>query len=355
MELHRIAPADIAGALGLSEASAWSFAHNIERHYKEPRLQKVGRKERLIDALYAPGKKKLRKLHQWFLENRLYHPFAHGGMRHRSCFTSATRHLDARGIWTRDASDCFPNVKPDAFYKELTALGFRHDTARLLTLLCTIRNRLPQGSPVSNDALNLFFWRADAELASQAIVDKCRYTRVADDFVVSSRGGLRGARMAKIVEDQLAARDIPANKKKRRQSGFQSNAAVQTVHNINVSLRHGTAIVRKHLIQARNLAEVYVRACRSVQADTLESVASKRQSLAGWMYYCRQAKYSPAKTLYTLIRAGDRHVERKLAAMEISAYKGRWWVVCRSRNEPRRIARVWRSRKSGTLAAPSAA
>ncbi len=158
------------------------------------------------------------------------------------------------------------------------------------------------------------------------------------------------------MEEQLTARAIPVNKKKRRQSGFQSNAAIQTVHNINVSLRHGTTIVKAHLVQARALAEIYVPACRSIQPDTLESVASKRQSLAGWMYYCRQAKYGPAKSLYNLIRAGDRHVERKLAALGISAHKGRWWVVCHKQSRPRRLARVWRSHKAKmAMAATSAA
>ncbi len=355
MELHRIAPADIAGTLALSEGEAWDFAHNIERQYKEPRLTKVGHKDRLIDALYKPGKKKLRKLHRWFQDRRLYHPCAHGGIRRRSCFTSAARHLGARGVWTRDAKDCFPSVKPDAFCKELKTLGFRHDTARLLTMLCTVRGRLPQGSPVSNDALNLFFWRADARTFEAGGPEQCRYTRVADDFVISDRRGLRGVALTKIVEEELVARGIPVNKKKRRQTGFQSNAAIQTVHNINVSQRHGTTITEQHMIQARTLAENYVAACRSVQSDSLEAVASKRQSLAGWMYYSRQAKYGPAKSLDSLIRAGDRHVARKLAIVNISAHKGRWWLVCPKRNEPKRIARVWRSRAAPTLLIASSA
>ena len=348
MDVRGISPADVAAALGLSEGEAWHFAHNIERFYKPARLQQIGRKSRLIDAMTDRAKALLRKLHRLCQRERLYHGAAHGGVRRRSCFTSAVLHLGSRGLWTRDAKDCFPSVSPSEFCKELRAMGFRHDAAKLLTLLCTVRGRIPQGSPSSNDALNLFLWRADENIACVAAHNGCRYGRVADDFVVSDRRGLRGDEAVQVVEDELKSRGIKVNKKKRRKAGFQPNSSVQVVHSITVNRRNGTAICDEHADRARQLADTFVAAARSVQASTFEAVACKRRTLVGMMHYSRQAKFGPAKYLFRQLRAGDRRVARKLAKMNITADKGRWWLVHKKRNEPKRIAAVWRIRLGAT-------
>src|SRR4051794_15482660 len=115
--------------------------------------------------MLAKPKRMFKRLHAWFQANRLAHPAAHGGVRKRSCFTSARLHL-ARHTWTRDVADCFPSVSEELFRAELLALGFSAETAHILTRLCIVRGGIPQGSPISNDALNLYLWRVDQAMAS---------------------------------------------------------------------------------------------------------------------------------------------------------------------------------------------
>ena len=86
-------------------------------------------------------------------------------------------HLGSKAIAIRDIADCFPSVSTDRLRKKLLALGFRSDTARLLAGLLTCKDRIPQGSPTSNDALNLYEYDLD-ETLTRACGSTSRYTRM---------------------------------------------------------------------------------------------------------------------------------------------------------------------------------
>jgi hypothetical protein len=341
-----VVPEHVAEAMGLSVDRAWSLARHIDACYKPRRMQWVGKKHRPIDALYREPKRLLRKLHGFLQRIRLSHPRAHGGVRGRSCFTSAKTHVGRqRRVWTRDAANCYPSIRPAVIHRELRAIGFRHDTARLLTSLFSYRGGVPQGSPASGDALNLVFWRLDQLVASMAGAARVRYSRVADDFVLSAQSSSAADPIVDRLERELAALGISVNEKKRK-TGFQDCSTDRRIHSISVSRPHGTSINRDQAAEARQLAASYVAACKSVSADSIEAVAYKRQRLTGWVYYCRQADFSPARMLRQQLEAGDRHVLRKLRTLGISAPKNKWWVVNERtrRNEPRRIAKIWRNR-----------
>ncbi len=341
-----IRPEDIAQAMGLSTDQVWAFARHIERCYKPRRMQWDGKKHRPIDPLHKRPKRRLRGLHSFLQRNRLHHRAAHGGVRRRSCFSSARVHVGRRYVWTRDAADCYPSISPGAMQRELRALGFCHDTAKLLTLLFTYRGGVPQGSPVSGDALNLFFWRIDQCMSSMAGSQGLRYSRVADDFVLSGKHKTMGERAVAKLERQLIDRGISVNEKKKKLIGLQTRSQQRLVHNISVSKPRGTAISRMHARDALALGDKYVSACRSLTADSIEAVAAKRLALTGWMHYCRQADFGPARAVKQRLDAGDRHVLRKLRANGLSSKKNKWWIVHhgRGRNEPRRLAAVWRKR-----------
>jgi hypothetical protein len=252
-------------------------------------------------------------------------------------------------VWTRDASECYPSVTPEAFRAELRELGFRVDTALMLTMLCTVRGRIPQGSPVSGDALNLFLWRAD-QLLSSFCGKFLSYTRSADDSVLSGKNRRLGDHAARLIERALAVRGIRVNEKKRKEHGRQSIFWHQHVHSIRVNNRLGTTISDSHRDTALAMADAYVAACKSVQPNSLEALAYKRSQLQGWLNYCLQAKFSPARHLRRLLDAGDQTIRRKLLRLGLSAYKGKWWLVNRKsrKNEPRRIAQLWRKKLCGS-------
>ena len=307
-------------------------------------MRPAGKKHRPIDPMFGWSKKLFRTLHRWLQRQQFAHARAHGGVRGRSCFTSAQQHLGHRFFWTRDAENCYPSITPAAFHQEMLALGFPTDTAELLSLLATVRNSVPQGSPLSNDALNLFFWRVDQVLASFCGQYDLAFSRIADDFVISGNNRAAGFGATRLVERLLDERGIRVNEKKRRKSGFRLREEKPQVHSILVHNRRGTTISDEHRKTAIAAAERYLAACKSVQPDSLEALACKRQSVAGWMYYCRQAQFGPAIAVRRLLKAGDDVMRRKLTHLRLSAPKGKWWVVTKKRNEPRWLAMLWRRR-----------
>ncbi|WP_231943893.1 reverse transcriptase domain-containing protein [Aeoliella mucimassa] len=314
-------------------------------------MQWDGKKHRPIDPLYKPPKRLLKKLHRFLQNHHLCHPAAHGGVRRRSTFTSAQIHVGSRNVWTRDVTDCYPSISQAAMFSQLRKLKFQHDTALVLSMLFTYRDGVPQGSPISGDALNIFFWPLDQLLASMAGSLKLRYGRNADDFVWSGSNRENGDKLAARLESEIELLGLKINEKKKRANGLQTSSDERLVHGISVSKPSGTAISRLQSKKALALGEKYVAACRSVTADSLEAVAVKRAQLAGWMYYCRQAHIGPARTIRQLLEAGDRHVLKKLRAIGLSSQKNKWWIIDYrprrnkpSRNEPKRLANAWRTR-----------
>ena len=352
MRPKNVGPEDIAEAMGLSLGKTWELANNFEVCFKPRRMQLVGKKHRPIDAPYPAPKKLLRRLHHWLQQQEWHHPMAHGGIRGRSCFTSAKVHLGQPFVWTRDASNCYPSIGPDKFVRMLWKLGFRYDTAKLLTLLCTVRGQIPQGSPISGDALNVFFWEMDQAISSRSGNHSIKPARVADDIVLSGKKQESGEHLVEFVESELDNLGITINQRKKRKAGFQTASEDRLVHGISISKRRGTCISREQTTYATGLAECYLVSCKSVAADSFEALASKRRSLIGWMHYCRQAHFSPAKHIRRLLEAGDRRVSEKLRALSIVANKNKWWIATRKRNEPRCIANIWQRRNAAT-AAPS--
>ena len=341
MNPKSITPAEIAAAMKMTEGQLWSFSRKFEKMFKPTRHIMIGSKSRPIDVPQGSAKKKLKLLHKWFFDKRLFHSSAHGGVKHRSCFTSAQQHLGKKYVWTRDASNCYPTITPEMYFDELKRIGFRHETAILLTRLCTVRGCIPQGSPVSNDAINLYFWRIDQFLKSFCGMNHLKYSRVADDFVLSGHQKNIGDNITFRLEGGLQQIGIKINDKKRRRSGFQDRSNPQLVHNIRVDLRRGTKISKEHRTKIIDLADSYETACKRVQPSSLEAVACKRKQLMGFLHYARQADLAPIKHLKTKIHNGDLRVSRKLKNLHITAYKGKWWLDSSKRNEPRRLKAIW--------------
>jgi hypothetical protein len=345
VQKRHVRPEHLAAAMGISLGRLWAIANNFELGFKPRRDQHVGKKVRTIDEPKRETMMLVRRLHKWLQRQKWHHPIAHGAVCHRSCFTSANVHLGKQFIWCRDATDCYPSIHPAAFLSVLERLGFRHDTASLLTKLSTVRGQMPQGSPVSGDALNLFLWQFDQMIACQAGNHLCRTSRVADDFQLSSDDVGSGEKIVGIVEVELSKLGLKINERKKNESGFKNPSNDRTVHGISVVHVSGTSISREYGKTAIQLAESYLASCKSVTADSLEAAAKKRQKLVGFLSYCRQAHFSPAKHIRRLLSAGDRHIEKKLRELSITAHKNKWWTRSKQRDEAHRIASVWRNKR----------
>jgi hypothetical protein len=339
---HELVPSIVAHELGVSESTLWFWARTADRLYKEPRTICVKGKLREIDPPVPLFKKILRRLHRFLQREFRPHRAVHGGAKGRSCFTSANVHKGKKYIVTRDIRDCYPSITTDRLTERLLAYGFPIETAHLLGLLMTRRGRIPQGSPVSSDALNFYLDDSDRRLNEVCSAYGARYSRVYDDTVVSVDTRASIEPISRSLDREISRHGLKVNDHKRKDHGIRSSQHPQHVHNIDVRSRRGTRINRQQTRQAIALAEAFVRGARCVSPDSLEGLASKRAQLTGWINYCSQAHFNPAKHLRMLLRHGDTLIATRLQRAGVFV-PDKWWVQSSKRNEPKRLAQRWRN------------
>ena len=336
-----LSPHEIANAMGVSESQAWHMARNMPCYFDIPRTKIVKGKERMIRPPKPHAREALRRLHKFIQRNFRPHPVAHGGVKGKSCITSARRHTGRRFVVTRDVKDCYPSVNRKQLQRALVRQGFRSDVARLLSGLFTVDDELPQGSPVSGDALNFYMRDLDQSVSSCAGRISAGVSRCADDIVMSVDDRVQADIAGDLIEKEIQTLGLQVNRKKRASAGLQSTNQRQRVHNLTVNAKGTVAIVPEQSQRAVQLALDYVRGARRVTPDSIETLAIRRQSVLGWRCHTSQADKGPAHTIRCHLNTGDRLVRQELDRQRIYTRHGKWWIIARRRNEPRRIAQLW--------------
>jgi hypothetical protein len=333
--------AKIAETMQISVAMVIYMATHPEEsfHPTDKRKDEKG-KEREIDPPKERAKRLFKLLHRfWQVEFRA-HPMAHGGVRTRSHFTSARQHLGSAFVVSRDLSNCYNSIMREPLRRALLANGFTSEVAWLLAGLFTVHGRVPQGSPVSGDALNEYLRRLDHVLASAAGRLGAGKSRLTDDIVLSAGTADNASAAGRLIEEQVAAVGLTINARKRKEKGLQAASAVQDVHGLIVNSKRGTRVNKAYALTAVTAANEYRRMARELGPNTLEALAARRMVVTGHLFNCRQAEVSPARELRRQLEAGDRHVRRKLLAARLGSYRKNWWVTSSS-SSPSRVAALW--------------
>lgn len=332
----------IADVMDIAIGDLYRIARKPNVLYRSPRTCRTSTgKSREINAPTPRGKRLLRRLLRFWNREFPSHGKAHGGVRGRSCFTSARRHLGRRYIVTRDVRDCYPSVRRDALRRTLRGHGFRADVAWILSGIFTVDDHVPTGSPLSAVALNVYLHAGDQLVSSACGRLGMGYTRVYDDHIVSFDDPSYIDIAAKLTEQAIVKAGLEINQTKRRRHGLQPSSRRQQVHGIVVNHKYDTRLNPSQAAIAVAVARSYVRAARSVSADTIERVAYKRSQVHGWLHHCRQADRSPAREVRQFLDHGDRHVRQVLKKHGLANFAPRWWVTSR-RQTPCHVANVWR-------------
>ena len=162
--------------------------------------------ERPKTRLKAIQRRILREILAWIP----VHDAAHGFVRGRSARTHAALHTGRRVVVRLDLEDFFAGVAAARVFGIFRTAGYPEGVAHTLTGLCTnaVPDResvaghyrlarrlatphLPQGAPTSPALANLAAFRLDRRLTGLADALGARYTRYADDLVLSSDHYLR--------------------------------------------------------------------------------------------------------------------------------------------------------------------
>lgn len=105
-----------------------------------------------------------------------------------------------------DIKNFYPSIKREKIFYEFVNVGYNTEISNLLTNLCVIKNKLPQGAVTSPYLANLICRGLDMRVAGYCNKRNIIYTRYADDLTFScdDRDLLRNiyGMIKKIVEDE---------------------------------------------------------------------------------------------------------------------------------------------------------
>lgn len=142
-------------------------------------------KKRII---YAP-RVSLKVIQKWFgfhlSRNVTFGNDVYGFIPGKSAAGAASRHCNARWVYSVDIKDFFPSTTDAVIKDSLQSIGYSEHASDIITSLNCFGDRLAQGSPSSPVISNLVLKNVDEQLASIAQRFGVRYTRYADDIVFS--------------------------------------------------------------------------------------------------------------------------------------------------------------------------
>jgi Reverse transcriptase (RNA-dependent DNA polymerase). len=99
--------------------------------------------------------------------------------------TAANQHVNAKWVYSVDIRDFFPSIPKGIVKEELVKLGYPDSGAAVISNLCCFGDYLAQGSPASPVLANLVMKEVDQKLLDIANKYNARFTRYADDIVMS--------------------------------------------------------------------------------------------------------------------------------------------------------------------------
>ncbi|HRD96086.1 MAG TPA: reverse transcriptase family protein [Rubrivivax sp.] len=218
----------LAGWLGVSDAGMWRLTRPAawqhrralgDQHYRCTMLAKPGGGWRLLEVPLPYLMPLQRRLLDDLLDRIPPHEAACGYVRERSVVDHARAHVAQAVVMKFDLQDFFTSVRASRVHALFATLGYADTVARELTALFTTATpeavlqrmreeggltwmqaqrlrdpHLPQGAPTSAALANLCAFRLDLRLDGLAHVLGARYTRYADDIVLSGGPHLAAAR-----------------------------------------------------------------------------------------------------------------------------------------------------------------
>jgi len=212
--------------LGIPAAGLWRLTLARERqrrqplgqqHYRSQLLPKRSGGFRLLEVPEPYLMALQRKLLDAVLNRVPPHEAACGYTPGRSVLDHARAHAGQAVVLKFDLQDFFASVRHSRVHALFATLGYPAAVARALAALCTLATpepvlrrlhqagslswpqlqclrdaHLPQGAPTSAALANLCAFRLDLRLDGLAFALGARYTRYADDLVISGGPELRG-------------------------------------------------------------------------------------------------------------------------------------------------------------------
>lgn len=147
----------------------------------------------------------MKEIQNWILQEILYKVkvsrYAKAYIHKRSIKDHVKYHTKSKKILTMDIEDFFGSIKFELVQKMFEDIGYSEIISNLLTKLCFLDNKLPQGSPTSPYISNIILNGFDDAMSTYCRENDIKYTRYSDDLAFS--GEIKIAELVKKVRQEL--------------------------------------------------------------------------------------------------------------------------------------------------------
>ncbi len=316
----------IPGLWRLTRSASWQRQAPLgDQHYRYELLPKRTGGWRLLEVPHPYLRALQRKVLDELVARVPPHEAAVGYVRGRSVVDHARAHAGQAVLLKFDLQDFFATVRASRVHATFAELGYSPAVARELMALCTTATpepvlerlrteggltwtqamrlrdaHLPQGAPTSAALSNLCAFRLDTRIAGLARALGARYTRYADDIVLS--GDARLLRWADRVETRLGAwaldEGFALNHRKTRRV---ARSRRQQVCNVVVNVRPN--LPREEFDRLK--AQLHACATKGASAQNRAGVPNWEQHLRGRVAWAEQLNAAKAQRLRRLLERID--------------------------------------------------
>lgn len=185
-------------------------AEPLSEHYREFRIPKHSGGYRTLHAPDATLKYYQNIVKDFLIKdcNILCHNAVHSYVKHRNCKTAIQVHQDYNSRWFLkvDIKDFFDNCTMLQMVEILRSIHpinlITKENLETMLKICFLDGRLPQGAPTSPILSNLYMQGFDTAL-SEALKGGFKYTRYADDILISSKSSFDYQVISKLIATTL--------------------------------------------------------------------------------------------------------------------------------------------------------
>ncbi len=194
-------------------ACLFALSNHPEEHYHCVRVPKRRGGYRVLDVPDRLLKKVQRHILRHVLEGFSPSPAATAYTRKSCVLSNAVLHTGKRLVLKMDICDFFRNITfPMVLHAAFPSPYFPTPVGTMLTSLCCLKERLPQGAPTSPAVSNLVMRPFDQHMLDWCGERGITYSRYSDDMTFS--GDFDPAAVARKTESFLKAYGLEANREK---------------------------------------------------------------------------------------------------------------------------------------------
>lgn len=206
---------DFSKALSISNASLYSLINRKNNYYKTITIPKKNGDPRILHAPSFSMKVVQRWIYEEILKKVSVSPSAMAFVEHKNgLLDSANKHKNNMYLLHIDIQDFFDSINKERVRKLFYGLGYNSVIVFLLSELCTLDDKLPQGAVTSPALANLICYRLDARLSGLCKKRDVAYTRYADDMCFSAKDRVTLLKLYPIVLRIVSDEDFVVNERK---------------------------------------------------------------------------------------------------------------------------------------------